>query len=158
MQKDHLKEDCVQAKCDTAGPIGSDTSARSERVALVDAIVAEGDQLARWEPARTHYSVETLRWAKRKELMLIANRFDFDGTFYADNAIIAEILTRQAQRISVAHDAREERVNQAQERIAKMADRLRAILPEGMRLGDYLNHHKHETTKKQRPRPASRLY
>jgi hypothetical protein len=136
-------------------------SARSERVALVDAIVSEGDQLARWEPVTTRYSVETLRWAKRKELQLIANRFDFDATFYSDNAVISEILTRQAQRNSVAHDAREERVNQAQERIAKMADRLRVILPDGMRLGDYLNHHKHDKQKasaRQRPRPAARIY
>ena len=158
MPKEALQENCASAKCDSAGPIGSDTSARSERVALVDAIVSEGDQLARWESITTIYSVETLRWAKRKELQLIANRFDFDGSHYTDKAIIAEILTRQAQRISVAHDAREERVNQAQERIAKMADRLRAILPDGMRLGDYLNHHKHGTTKRQRPRPAARIY
>ena len=158
MQKEALQEHCASAWCDTAGPIGSDGSARSERVALVNAIVAEGDQLARWESITTIYSVETLRWAKRKELQLIANRFDFDGSHYTDKAIIAEILTRQAQRIAVAHDAREERVNQAQERISKMADRLRAILPDGMRLGDYLNHHKHERAKRQRFRPAARIH
>ena len=158
MQKDHLKEDCAQAKCDTAGPIGSDTSARSERVALVEAIVAEGDQLARYEPVGPGHNASTLRCLQRPELLLIAHRFGIAGRLYTDSGLIVEILAEQSERMRFAQDSRIEKVNQAQERIAKMADRLRDILPEGMRLGDYLNHHKHETTKKQRSRPAARVY
>ena len=158
MQKDHLQADCVQAKCDTAGPIGSDTSVRSERVALVDAIVAEGDQLARYEPIGPGHNASTLRCLQRPDLLLIADRFGIDGRLYTDSGLAVEILAEQSQRMRFAQESRIEKVNQAQERIAKMADRLRAILPEGMRLGDYLNHHKHETTTKQRPRPASRIH
>lgn len=143
--------------CATAGPIGSYTSDRAERVALVQAIVGEGDKLNRWEPPRTVYSPDTLRWCERHELLLLANRMGFDGSSWTDKAIIAELLTRQAQINDMKHDVRAERVDQAQSCLAVYIERLRELLPPGVRLGDYLSYHKQHATQPKK-RPARRIY
>lgn len=103
----------------------------------MQAIVAEGDQLNRGHAIRMRYTTNSLRLAKREELLLLANRYGFDGSTYTDKAIIVELCTRQAQIIDIERTARETRVAQAHERIAHMSDRLRELLPHGMTLGDY---------------------
>lgn len=147
----------LRPACATAGPTGSDLSDRAERVALVQAIVGEGDKLNRWEPPRTVYSAETLRWCERQELLLLANRLGFDGSNWTDKAIIAELLTRQAQINEMKHDVRAERVDQAHSCLAVYITRLRELLPPGVRLGDYLSYHKQHVTQPKK-RPARRIY
>lgn len=143
--------------CDTAGPTGSDLSARAERVALVQMIVGEGDKLNRWEPPRTIYSPDTLRWCRHEELVILASHMGFDGSSWTEKAIIAELLTRQAQLNEVKHNVRAERVELAHAAIATCTQRLRDLLPPGVRLGDYLSYHKQHATKRKK-RPARRIY
>jgi hypothetical protein len=96
--------------CVTAGQTGSDTSARSERLALVEALATEPDRL----------------FCKQ----VCNNRNDVE----------ARILELEASML----------------RMERMAQRLRELLPEGVRLGDYLIDSKH--AQKQRLRPARRIY
>ena len=102
------------------------------------------------------FTAQSLRHAKRSELLLLANRYGFDGSSYTDKAIAAELITRQTQLIDIEHTAFDERVAQAQERIARLPQRLRELMPEGMRLGDYLQDYEPTTRQRQAPRP--RIY
>lgn len=141
----------------TAGQTGSDTTARSERVALVEAIVSEGDQLARdTQGPEIIYSMSVLAQASRRQLLAIAKRCGFDGSCFDDLALMNHISVVQMQRTEIAQLVRHQRVEQAQERIALLIDRLRDILPEGVRLGDYLQDKSYG--EKQRLRPARRIY
>ena len=143
--------------CYTAGQTGSDTSDRLERISLVQAIVAEGDQLERWPEPASAYWLNSLHHVTREELLLLADKYGFDGTDYTDRGIVAELITRQDCERVIREEAREHRVRQAHERIQRYAERLRELLPEGMLLGDYLNAHKCLTyTRRERKRPAYR--
>jgi len=150
--------DSEQAKCVTAGPTGSDTAERLERITIVEAIVAEGDQLDRQRAEDVFYSVGTLRHASIDELKLICNRHGIDADLYEKKALIVEILNLQTEQKAMRQEARKLLVEQAHERISRMTERLRELLPPGVRIGDYLQAPKHEQTKRQRPRPAARIY
>jgi hypothetical protein len=123
--------------CDTVTQIGSDTT-RRERLTLVQAIQREHELLEPTTPAQDVYSAATLRMATAKELRLIAKRFGIEADTRTTKGTIVEVLTRQAQLRAIRHDARAVKVEQALERITHLAERLRAILPEGMTLGSYL--------------------
>ena len=146
------------AKCDTAGPTGRNTAERLERVTLVQAIVAEGDQLERQRAQEIYYSASTLRHATLEELKLICNRHGIDADLYEKKGIIVELLNLQTEQRAMRLDARKLMVEQAHERIGHMTERLRELMPAGVRIGDYLKDHRNESTKRKRPRPAARIY
>lgn len=146
------------AKCDTAGPTGRNTAERLERVTLVQAIVAEGDQLERQRAQEIYYSASTLRHATLEELKLICNRHGIDADLYEKKGIIVELLNLQTEQRAMRLDARKLMVEQAHERIGHMTERLRELMPPGVRIGDYLKDHRNESTKRKRPRPAARIY
>lgn len=150
--------DSEQAKCDSAGQTGRSTADRLERITIVEAIVAEGDQLDRHRAADTFYSAGTLRHASLEELKLICSRRGIDADLYEKKAIIVEILNLQTEQKAMRQEARKLLVEQAHERISRMTERLRELLPPGVRIGDYLQAPKHEQTKRQRSRPAARIY
>lgn len=150
--------DSEQAKCDLAGQTGRSTADRLERITIVEAIVAEGDQLDRQRVQDTYYSVSTLRHATEEELKLICSRLGIFGELYEKKALIIEILNVQTEKKAMKQEARKLLVEQAHERISRMTERLRELLPPGVRIGDYLQAPKHEQTKRQRSRPAARIH
>jgi len=143
---------------DTAGPTGRSSAERLERVTLVQAIVAEGDQLERHRAKDTYYSAGTLRHATLEELKLICNRHGIDADLYEKKGIIIELLNLQTEQKAMRREARELMVEQAHERISHMTERLRELMPPGVRIGDYLKDHRNEPSKRKRPRPAARIY